>query len=254
MRQILLLTALALLAAACTGPKAKIPAYQQQTTVANAPAASQSVPQPSSQRSGDLDAGDVEIIVARLSNAILQPEMCRVVDCPRSGGYAVEILDEDIVNAATDGQTIYVARGLLDFVGNDGELAAVLAHEVAHGLLDHSTSKQQDAMIGALLGAAVGRAVGVDGSNLGANIGALTYSKEYEREADYVGLYILARAGYGLYDAYTMWQRMSAISGSQGSFLDSHPAFSERLAILRATNDEIAQKMNTGQPLVPAIR
>ncbi|MCP4327575.1 MAG: M48 family metalloprotease [Alphaproteobacteria bacterium] len=250
--KIVLSIGLAVLAAACTGPKANLPTYGQPANVAATSAATDGIPN-SVQRDGQFRQRDVEAIVARLSGAILQPDMCRVVDCPRSGGYAVVIVDEDTVNAATDGEIIYVATGLLDFVDNDGELAAVLSHEIAHGLLDHRSSKQQDAMLGAMLGTVVGAAVGVDASNLGANLGALTYSKEYEREADYVGMYIMARAGYGLRDAYTMWQRMAGISTSQGSFLDSHPAFTERLALVRATNDEIARKMQTGQTLVPAI-
>jgi predicted Zn-dependent protease len=246
---------LAAIAAACAGPRTQVPKHGNQTVAANLAAPDTAAPPTSRPANGGaLGQRDVEAIVARLSQAILQPDMCQALLCPRNGGYAVEIVDEPSVNALTDGETIYVTRGLLDFVANDGELAAVLSHEVAHGLLDHRSSKEQDAMLGALLGAVAGSAFGVDASGLGADLGALSYSKEYEREADYVGLYIMARAGYGLYDAYTMWQRMAGISASRGSFLDTHPAFSERVAILRATNDEIAYKMNTGQPLVPEIR
>jgi predicted Zn-dependent protease len=239
---------LALLAAACTGPRTELPGYGQAPAVAAAPS-----PPPSPAFIVGAGVGSLDRISARLSQAILQPDMCNRLNCPRSGGYVVELIDDDAVNAATDGDRIYVTRGLLDFVATDGELAAVLAHEIAHGLLDHLGSKQQDAMLGAMLGAVLGGAVGVDASGLGAGLGALTYSKSYEREADYVGLYIMARAGYGLRDAYTMWQKMATVSTSQGSFLDSHPAFTERLALLRATNDEIAAKIRTRQPLVPAL-
>ena len=237
---------LALLAAACTGPRTELPGYGQ------APAAA-AAPSPSPAFRGGAGAGSLAVIAARLSRAILQPDMCNRLNCPRSGGYVVELIEDEAVNAATDGDRIYVARGLLDFAANDGEVAAVLAHEIAHGLLDHLGSKQQDAMLGAMLGAVLGTAVGVDATGLGANLGALTYSKTYEREADYVGLYILARAGYGLRDAYTMWQKLATVSTSRGSFLDSHPAFTERLALLRATNDEIAAKIRARQPLVPAV-
>jgi len=245
-----LLIALALFAAACTGPRTELPGYGQAPAVAPSPSPS---PSPLPPFAGGASVGGLDRISARLSQAILQPDMCNRLNCPPSGGYVVELIDDDAVNAATDGDRIYVARGLLDFAANDGELAAVLAHEIAHGLLDHLGSKQQDAVLGAVLGAALGVAVGVDVSGLGANLGALTYSKTYEREADYVGLYILARAGYGLRDAYTMWQKLATVSTSRGSFLDSHPAFTERLALLRATNDEIAAKIRTRQPLVPAL-
>jgi len=245
MRAIQILLCLGLLLAACTGSRVDLPHYEQAPAVAALPAR---------PVDGGVDDRALDAIANRLSRAILQPDMCSRLDCPRSGGYVVVVIEEDVVNAMTDGNNIYVARGLLDFVANDGELAAVLAHEIAHGLLDHLGSKQQDAMLGALLGAMLGAAVGVDASDIGASLGALTYSKTYEREADYVGLYILARAGYGLQDADTMWRKMATISTSEGSFLDSHPAFSERLALIRATNDEIAAKIRAGQPLVPALR
>jgi len=236
--------------AACAGPRAQTPNYG---TSAAAPAG----PAPTGPVRQSYDAADaqreVRAIADRLTAAIVAPDMCRVVDCP-AGPYQTQVLDDETVNAATDGRNIYVARGLIEFTATEGELAAVIAHEIAHGLLDHRSSKQQDALVGALLGAAVGAAVGVDATNLGANLGALSYSKTYEREADYVAMYVLARAGYGLREAYTMWQRMSTISNASGTFLDTHPAFAERLALLRATNDEIAAKLRTGQPVVPQMR
>ena len=131
---------LALLAAACTGPRTELPGYGQ------APAAA-AAPSPSPAFRGGAGAGSLEVIAARLSRAILQPDMCNRLNCPRSGGYVVELIEDEAVNAATDGDRIYVARGLLDFAANDGEVAAVLAHEIAHGLLDHLGSKQQDAIV-----------------------------------------------------------------------------------------------------------
>lgn len=240
--------------AACTGPRTQLPNYEPAGSgSAVAGPATATAPAPTRAWDEVRARRELATITTRLTNAILAPEMCQRLDCP-GGPYTLEIVDSDAVNAATDGRTIYVARGLVQFVGNEGELAAVMAHEIAHGLLDHRTSKQQDAVVGSLLGAAVSAAIGADVTNLGANIGALSYSKAYEREADYVGLYILARAGYYLGDAYTMWQRMSGISASRGTFLDSHPAFAERLGLLRATNDEIAAKMNRGLPVVPELR
>lgn len=242
----------AALIAGCAGPRAQLPAYESGVQSAAAPAASIARTRPTGPFDQAAAAWRVQQVVDRLTQAIVAPEMCRALNCPREA-YQIKIVDSDTVNAATDGRTVYATRGILQFVDSDGELAAVLSHEIAHALLDHSTSKQQDAMIGAVLGAAVGVAVGVDASGLGANLGALSYSKTYEREADYVGMYVMARAGYGLRDAYTMWTRMNGLSNAGGGFLSTHPAFGERLALIRATNDEIAAKIRTRQPLVPAL-
>ena len=251
MRTILLSLVLSFALAACTaGPRSQLPTYQTGSQVSSTAAAP---PVPKRRLTVGQAEAEVRAVVARLYPAILAPEICRSLTCPRAP-YAIEMVDKDVVNAQTDGKTVYVARGLVEFVANEGELAAVLSHEIAHALMNHSASKQQSAMIGAMLGAAASAAAGIDLTGVGANIGALSYSKEYEREADYVGLYLMARAGFYLKHAYDMWSRMASLSQSTGSFLDTHPAFSERLALLKATNDEIAYKISTNQPLVPALR
>ena len=69
-----------------------------------------------------------------------------------------------------------------------------------------------------------------------------------EKEADYVGLYLTARAGYDISLAPEFWRRFPAIGGDLGW---SHPDMPERAAALAATRDEILEKVKLDQPLVP---
>lgn len=66
-----------------------------------------------------------------------------------------------VVNAHIDlKNTITVYGGLIRLVGSDGELAAVLAHEYAHGQLGHVRGKMQKIIVGTMVGMAAGAAVG----------------------------------------------------------------------------------------------
>jgi predicted Zn-dependent protease len=137
-------------------------------------------------------------------------------------------------------------------VSTDDELAAVVAHEVAHHVAGHIAEGSRRMQVAATIGAVAGRAVeGVVGLDLGlprmaaeAGAGAanLVFSKAQEREADYLAAHIAARAGYDLERAGALWAKLTKLSGDEvTSWLDTHPAGPERLAIWRSTAAEIAR-------------
>ena len=74
-----------------------------------------------------------------------------------------------------------------------------------------------------------------------------------DTDADYVGLYLAARAGYEIRTAVDFWRRMAVEPpGSIGeSMLSSHPSSPERSAGLEQAVREIEAKRRAGQPLVP---
>ena len=81
-------------------------------------------------------------------------------------------------------------------------------------------------------------------AQLGAGAARLAYSKGEEREADYLGAYLVARAGYDLERAGNLWARLSrpdaAARGSGlAGLLATHPAEAERLAAWRRAAEEI---------------
>ena len=112
-------------------------------------------------------------------------------------------------------------------------LALVLGHEFAHDLLHHRQRLDR-----------VGVARGVLGE-LGSTPGSLHAA---EREADYVGLYLTARAGYDISHAPDFWRRFPRTGGDLGW---SHPDPDQRVAALAATRDEIEAKIARGEPLLP---
>ncbi len=119
-------------------------------------------------------------------------------------------------NAYADGKRIVVHSGMMDFFKSDEEAALVIAHELAHNAGKHVAAKKQNALAGGLLGllvdiAAAAAGVNTQGqfSDLGARAGAMKYSVQFEREADYVGLYLMALSDYDISNVATFWRRMA---------------------------------------------
>ena len=127
--------------------------------------------------------------------------------------------DDEQVNAfALPGGKVAIFTGILKFTKTEAGLATVMAHEVAHALQRHGAERysrgilEQIGQIGALAGAAAG---GIDpGLAIGAmsayGVGvALPNSREQETEADFIGLQLMAKAGYDPHEAIPFWERMS---------------------------------------------
>lgn len=153
---------------------------------------------------------------------------------PRPGcDIRVIFANSHVINAATDGRSVMVMRGLVEFLRRDDELALVVGHELAHNVLGHF---------------ARGRALYHGAfADRGASL------RSFEREADYVGLYFVALAGYDTAAAIESSRRMEALNpfGDAGSA--SHPSQAERYAALRRALREIEEKRRAGAPLHPNL-
>jgi hypothetical protein len=162
---------------------------------------------------------------------------------------------QESLNAYADGKAIAIFRGMLRFA-NDNELAIVIAHELAHNFMGHIEAGQRNNVLGTIAEIIAGsRGIPTQGA-LGAAI-ALAYSPAFESEADYVGLYVLARAGIEIKEAPKFWRRMAAANPagiSQRGMIASHPATSARFVALEKTVQEIEAKRATGQPLSPELK
>jgi predicted Zn-dependent protease len=172
--------------------------------------------------------------------------------------YPVVIVDKPQINAYADGKAIYVYRGMMDFVRSDEELALVLGHEMAHDFRGHLDAKRKNAIVGQAIGAvfdvllAAGTGVaGTTFSNMGGNLTAGAYSQDFEAEADYVGLYVIARAGYRIDEATNFWRRMAISSPGSVTMTSDHPTTPARFVALQAAVKEINVKTAQGQPLLP---
>lgn len=158
------------------------------------------------------------------------------------------------INAFADGRRVVMGPTMFEFAGNDTHVAFVLAHELAHNIMKHPQGGAQNATIGAILGTVLDAAVGGTGGafgQLGARAAQLQYSPSFETEADYIGLYILARAGYRIEEAPNFWRAMSQYD-PQGIYARStHPTNAERFVVMRKTINEIRSKQRLKFPLVP---
>ncbi len=158
--------------------------------------------------------------------------------------WEVQVFASDQLNAfALPGNKIGIYTGILDIMDNDAQIAAVLGHEVAHVLFNHSGERySQAAATQAGLGAASAAVGGSQTGNaalqalgLGVQVGAiLPFSRKHELEADKFGVRYMHRAGYDANQAIRFWQKMATSkSGAPPEFLSTHPADATRIAALQ---------------------
>lgn len=174
--------------------------------------------------------------------------------------YGILLVPSDVVNAWADGKRVCVTNGMMRFVHNDLELATIVSHELAHNIRGHVDMTKKHQMVGGFLGLLldIGAAVaGVDTggqfTQLGMQAAQRMYSKDMEREADYVGLYILALSGYDFAEAPNVFRRWGASHpGSiETKYASTHPSTPERFVALEKAVEEIQGKKAKGIALIP---
>jgi predicted Zn-dependent protease len=187
----------------------------------------------------DPDAGTYLPLAERVSSRIVKA--AGVADRAQ---WRVAVVRNDQVNAnaSADG-TIVVYTGILPVTQTEAGLAVVLGHEVAHVVARHSGERLSQMLVAQNLSnvaaafaspqyqGAVGAALG-----LGTQYGVLLpFSRQHESEADHLGIYYMAKAGYDPAEAPRLWERMSAKGkATTPEFLSTHPSDATRIAQLRA--------------------
>jgi predicted Zn-dependent protease len=254
MRRLLLAIPLCLSLAACDEPYAPPPVDRAALSAAAADVGRTEPPRVI-QRTREEELAMLQRVATRVGRAA-QP-FCRQ-DLGRDCTFQVALSDAPQANAYASGRDrITFTTAMMRLIANDDELAAIMAHEMAHHILGHIGETGMRMQIGALVGSVVGGIVadltGFDlgfrrlGAQAGAYAGDIGFSKSQEREADYLGALIMARAGYDLDRAAGLWAKLTHLSGDRStSILDSHPAGPERLAQWRATAAEIARDPQRG--------
>src|SRR5687767_12967432 len=152
--------------------------------------------------------------------------------------YIFKVVNARDINAfALPGGPMYVNRGMIEAAKSEGEMAGVMAHEIAHVALRHGTAQ---ATKGQKYGLLAGIA-GIAGTILGGpGVGQLAqapfavyllkFSREYETEADILGAQIMAQAGYDPRDLANMFRTLEQQGAGGGGFLSDHPSPSDRYA------------------------
>ena len=202
----------------------------------------------------------VERVFNRLVKA-LPPKFQKLYD------WKVYVIDKNVINAfALPNGNIFVYKGLVDFVDNDDQLAAVLGHEIAHVILRHGAEKVSQALLARLGGyillskvSPTERELAAKLYNLGINVAfLLPYSRKQEKEADIVGLLIMMRAGYNPDEAVKLWKKMVAKFENREppEWLSDHPASKERLKYIQKvvkflkTHPQYVEKFEIPQKLL----
>lgn len=173
---------------------------------------------------------DIRIAAETYYKAIGQAEKLK--------GYQWEFntVQDKTVNAfCMPGGKMVVYTGILEVTQNEDALAVVLGHEVAHALANHGNERMSQGLIaqGGLIALDVAlaqkpkatRDLFMQAAGAGAQVGLLLpFSRKHESEADEIGLYLMAMAGYNPSEAAPFWERMNKLGGSRPpEFLSTHP-------------------------------
>lgn len=173
------------------------------------------------------------------------------VPLTRACGFRVELGNADNFASYGDGQRVMITRGLLGFVQSDDELALLIAREMAHNALSHHSRHRshlaQAAMIDNLIQANPDTSLLITGG------GIKPYPADLDAAADYLSLYLAARAGYNTDAAPALWQRLATyypktvLSGHTAL----HPDLEARKKAVEKANGEIRSKLAAKKPLLP---
>lgn len=175
------------------------------------------------------------------------------------GEWEVVVFDDDQINAfALPGGKIGIYTGILKVAKNQHQLAAIIGHEVGHVIAEHGNERMsQNTLVG--LGLEVTNQVLATNKvgyskeimsaiGLGVQVGVqLPFSRTHESEADFIGLDLMAKAGFKPNEAIGLWQNMEKASGGERppEFMSTHPAPSTRIRQLQANmnNAEVLYKL-----------
>ena len=163
--------------------------------------------------------------------------------------FTIKVIDSDEVNAfALPGGFFFVNSGLILKADSESELAGVMAHEIAHVAARHGTrqaTRGELAQIGMMAASVVvpwtlaGYAA-MQGANMVIPMGFLVFSRKMEREADYLGLQYMYKAGYDPTSFVDFFEKIETMEkrkpGSVAKVFESHPPTDDRI---KAAQEEI---------------
>ena len=178
-------------------------------------------------------------------------------------GYKWEfnLIEDKAVNAwCMPGGKVVVYTGILPLMKNDAQLATVMSHEIAHAVARHGGERMSEQLVAQGAGAALSVALSqkpketqqlaLAAFGLGTQVGyLLPFSRTHEYEADELGLYFMAMAGYDPGQSVDFWKTMGAGNQSKTpEFLSTHPLDANRIARI---TQKLPEAMKYYSPQVP---
>ena len=152
------------------------------------------------------------------------------------------IVNSSVINAFAIPGHVYATRGFLARLQNEAQFAAVMGHELTHVTAGHSAQKLSRNMVVGLVTDLANSVAGsiptaqaaLKAGNLGVSLLGLSFSREEETQADRVGTYYMALAGYDPHQAVVMQQLLQSLThngtGVLDRFLSDHPVAPDRIA------------------------
>lgn len=210
----------------------------------------------------------IQTYVNRVANAVIPAYIKKLPEgTPGKIDFSFLVIKDQSFNACAypDG-TIHIYTGLLEKIENDAQLATIIGHEIAHVVYKHSRKnyEKQKTQLRISEITALGQVLGVKGADiatvataLGGPILLSNYSRDFEEQADRIGLTYLYEAGYDPREAPKIWRMLAheaddelpsgslleavALKGSKKirSIYSSHPEAEKRyrnLSLLIAQN------------------
>ncbi len=163
--------------------------------------------------------------------------------------FTIKVIDSDEINAfALPGGFFYVNSGLILAADNEAELAGVMAHEIAHVAACHAAREQTRGQLVNLasiplifVGGGVGYAVRT-AAGIGLPVSFLKFSRNFEAQADYLGLEYMYKAGYDPQEFISFFEKIQAKEkkkpGTLAKAFASHPQTPDRI---EKSQEEIAK-------------
>lgn len=197
------------------------------------------------------DGKPVELKISRGSE-----EINLTVSPEKECAFPVVLNESDELNAFADGNNVFITRGMMRFTQDETELALVVSHEMAHNSMRHMKAKTANYLLGSILDILIAAKTGANTQGAFGKLAAASYSQEFEAEADYVGMYMMAWAEKDIDSAPGFWRRMAAAHprGIRTGYSSSHPSTAYRLLALEETVKEIKRKQEAGAPLTPEMK
>ena len=229
-------SALALLAAACQ----TVPVTGRQQIILISPGEELSLGEAaykktltSSKLSQDQAAADmVRRVGQRIAAAANRPDY----------QWEFNLVEDQTPNAfALPGGKVAVHTGILPFTKDETGLAVVMGHEIAHAIARHGAERMSTGLLTGIAGKTAAIVFGggdpqteqqvEQAFGIGAGVGVmLPFGRNQESEADEIGLFLMAKAGYDPRQSIEFWKRMEqAKDGKPPEFLSTHPSDETRI-------------------------
>ena len=152
------------------------------------------------------------------------------------------LIESPEVNAfCMPGGKVAFYTGILPYCQDEAGIAVVMGHEIAHAIAEHGNERMSQSLLQQMGGIALSaaltekpaqtQALFMQAYGVGSSVGVmLPFSRKHESEADELGLYFMAMAGYDPQKAPAFWTRMSQSGGQKPpEFLSTHPSDQSRI-------------------------